>query len=118
MTPSLSVCGNIHQDQFLPFWRDVLKSGPWHLGVLQDRYRLDLLCDEIPAYEEKNNKSARENVAFVRDQLDAMCSAGILQRVSKKPMCVSPMTVASWTLSNGTKKLRLCFDGSRHLNCF
>ena len=118
VSPSLSVCANIHQKQYLPFWRDVLKCGPWHIGVLQDRYQLDFNCEKVPDYEEKNNKSARDNVAFVRDQLDAMCSAGILQRVSNKPKCVSPLTVASRTLPNGTKKLRLCFDGSRHVNCF
>lgn len=33
-----------------------------------------------------------------------------------KPHCVSPLTVAERQLSDGTVKLRLCWDGSRHIN--
>ena len=85
---------------------------------MADQYRLDFITPEIPVYEEKNNKSARNHSGFVTDQLNAMCSAGILSQVSKKPTCVSPLTVASRILPDGSEKLRLCFDGSRHVNRF
>ena len=117
ISPSLSVCGNIHRASFLSFWRDTLKCGTWHLGVLQNQYKLDFVS-EVTQYEEKNNLSARNNPAFVRDQLDAMCSAGIVQHVVEKPFCISPLTVASRELPDGSQKLRLCFDGSRHVNLF
>ena len=115
ISPSISVCGNIHRASFLPFWRDTLKCGSWHLGVLQDQYKLEFMTEVTP-YEEKNNLSARNNPAFVRDQLDAMCSAGLICQVAVKPFCVYPLTVASRELPDGSQKLRLCFDGSRHVN--
>ena len=115
ISPSISVCGNIHRASFLPFWRDTLKCGSWHLGVLQDQYKLEFMTEVTP-YEEKNNLSARNNPAFVCDQLDAMCSAGIICQVAVKPFCVYPLTVASRELPDGSQKLRLCFDGSRHVN--
>ena len=34
VSPSLSVCGNIHQAQYFPFWTDVLKCGQWHRNIL------------------------------------------------------------------------------------
>ena len=43
VAPSLSVCGNIHQARFFPFWEDVLKCGPWHKNILKEGLKLDSL---------------------------------------------------------------------------
>ena len=115
--PSLSVCGNIHQAQYFPFWEDVLKCGPWHKKILKEGLRLDFIDGILPdPYEEKNNRSARLEPAFVCDSLDSMSSSKVLQRLSEKPICVNPLTVASRELTLESRKLRLCWDGSRYIN--
>ena len=117
VSASLSVCGNIHQAQYFPFWTDVLKCGSWHRNILREGLRLDFIDGILPSsYDERNNLSARREPAFVRDSLDSMSSAGILNHVLVKPTCVNPLTVASRDLDTGTKKLRLCWDGSRWIN--
>ena len=45
-----------------------------------------------------------------------MTSSGIVNLVSVKPTCVNPLTVASRDLDTGSRKLRLCWDGSRWIN--
>ena len=68
------------------------------------------------AYDEKNNLSARREPAFVRDSLDSMASSNILNQVTVKPTCINPLTVATRDLDSGSRKLRLCWDGSRWIN--
>ena len=117
VAPSLSVCGNIHQSQYFPFWDEVLKCGPWHKKILKEGLRLDFIDDLLPeAYEERNNRSARVESAFVCDTLDSMSSSRILEQLESKPLCVNPLTVSSREIAPETKKLRLCWDGSRHIN--
>ena len=75
VTTSLSVCGNIHQACFFPFWEDVLKCGPWHKKILKEGLRLDFIDGILPEpYEERNNRSACLEPAFVCDSLDSMSS--------------------------------------------
>ena len=117
VSASLSVCGNIHQAQYFPFWTDVLKCSDWHKNILREGLRLDFIDGIFPsAYDERNNLSARREPAFVRDSLDSMTSSGILNQVLVKPVCVNPLTVASRDLDSGSRKLRLCWDGSRKIN--
>ena len=117
VSASLSVCGNIHQAQYYPFWTDVLKCSEWHKGILREGLRLDFIDGVFPStYDERNNLSARREPAFVRDSLDSMTSSGILNHVLVKPVCVNPLTVASRDLDTGSRKLRLCWDGSRKIN--
>ena len=116
-SPSLSVFGNIHQAQYFPFWTDVLKCGPWHKNILREGLKLDFIDGVLPSnYDERNNLSARREPAFVRDSPDSMASAGILNPVLVKPTCVNPLTVAFRELDTGSRKLRLCWDGSRWIN--
>ena len=115
--PSLSVCANIHQAQFFPFWEDVLKCSSWHKKILKEGYRLDFIDGVLPgSYDERNNRSARLEPAFVRDSLDSMSSSNILDQVLEKPTCVNPLTVSARELVPGSRKLRLCWDGSRFIN--
>ena len=115
--PSLSVCANIHQAQFFPFWEDVLNCSNWHKKILKEGYRLDFIDGTLPgSYDERNNRSARLEPAFVRDSLDSMSSSCILDHVLEKPTCVNPLMVSARELVPGSKKLRLCWDGSRFIN--
>ena len=109
VSASLSVCGNIHQARYFPFWTDVLKCGPWHKNILRQGLKLDFIDGILPSsYDERNNLSARREPAFVQDSLDAMASSNILNQVTIKPTCVNPLTVATRDLDSGSRKLRLC----------
>ena len=117
VSASLSVCGNIHQAQYYPFWTEVLQCCQWHRNILREGLRLDFIDGILPShYDERNNLSARKEPAFVRDSLDSMASSGIINHVLIKPTCVNPLTVASRDLDTGSRKLRLCWDGSRWIN--
>ena len=67
-------------------------------------------------YEEDNNRSANRKMEFVRLSVVELHSAGIVKFVDEKPFCVSPLTVSEKIAPDGTKKLRLCWDGSRCVN--
>ena len=89
VSPSLSVCGNIHQAQYFPFWEDVLKCGSWHKNILKEGLCLDFIDGVLPGpYDERNNRRARLEPAFVRDSLDSMSSSNILEQLSEK-LCAS-----------------------------
>ena len=110
-SPSLSVCGNIHQAQYFPFWTDVLKCDDWHRNILREGLKLDFIDGILPSsYDEKNNLSARREPAFVRDSLNSMASCSVLKHVLVKPTCVNPLTVASRELDSGSRRPRLCWD--------
>ena len=94
--PSLSVCGNIHQAQYFPFWTDVLKCGAWHRNILREGLRLDFIDGILPSdYDERNNLSARREPAFVCDSLDSMSSSGIINHVLASTLSPSPLV--TWT---------------------
>ena len=84
---------------------------------MREGLKLDFIDGILPSdYDEKNNLSARREPAFVRDSLDSMAFSNILQKVTVKPKCVNPLMVASRDLDTGSRKLRLCWDGSRKIN--
>ena len=94
----------------------VLKCSTWHKKILKEGYRLDFIDDVLPgSYDERNNRSARLEAAFVRDSLDSMSSSSILDHVLEKPTCVNPLTVSA-QLVPGSRKLCLCWDDSRFIN--
>lgn len=69
-------------------------------------------------YEERNNKSARENMKEVRRLVSEMILRGVVQVVKCKPICVSPLGLVEKSLPDGSKKYRLVWDASRHVNQF
>ena len=66
-----------------------------------------------PPYEEENNATAKRQMQFVRETVYELKEAGVVEFTTQKPECVSPLTVSEKTKPDGSKKLRLCWDGSR-----
>ena len=62
----------------------------------------------------KNNLSARQNMKFVREEVNKLEALGVVVFVSAPPTIVSPLTVAT----NSAGNLRLCLDVSRSVNEF
>jgi hypothetical protein len=108
--------GTIHEESKIAFWMDTLKSSQWVMEVLTQGYVLPFEKFPDAKYEEQNNKSARKEMEFVRDTVRKWEQEGIVDFVQEKPEAVSPLTVVSRTLSDGSLKKRLCFDGSRFIN--
>ena len=111
------VAGNIHRSTYRVFWTDHIKPDQWVLQVLDQGCKLPFQDGEPQAaYREKNNKSAFDNMPFVKQEVDKYKCRGVVQRVQKAPLCVSPLTVAARELAEGEIKNRLCLDLSRWIN--
>jgi len=108
--------GSIHGQDQIRFWKEQLKASEWVMDVLENGYTL--LFEKYPdcEYEEENNASAKNDMAFVRKTVREWEEQGVVQLVQVKPAAVSPLTVASRIMEDGSVKKRLCFDGSRFIN--
>jgi len=53
---------------------------------------------------------------YVRETVKQWEEEGVVEIVTLKPQAISPLTVASRILADGSVKQRLCFDGSRYIN--
>ena len=80
------------------------------LNVVQNGYRLPLkeFPDKVCL---KNNKSARDNMSFVRKEVKCLQEKGVVSRSDEVPFVVNPLTVAY----NKKGKPRLVLD-CRHIN--
>ena len=109
------VPGSIHTDDKLSYWKDTLRANQWVIDTLKFGYCLPLTS--VPSqYEEQNNLSAKENMQFVRQEVQSLVEQGVVEIVKQKPLCVSPLTVAIREKSDGQVKKWLFWDGSRHIN--
>jgi len=106
--------GSIHKQEFFDYWKDVLQANEWVLDLLKNGYRIPF--KESPSkYFEKNNKSARDNMAVVKQIVAEMISQGIVTVCKDRPTCVSPLGLVT-KVKNGVTKHRLVWDASRHVN--
>jgi hypothetical protein len=107
--------GNIHKPDKVKFWVETLKANQWVIDLLREGYTIPFTS--LPTeYEEDNNASAKNEMEFVRKQIEEWAESGVVSITTSKPICVSPLTVVTRTDSKGNKKKRLCWDGSRHVN--
>ena len=107
--------GSIHESRWREFWRDELKAGTWVMDVLENGYVIPF--EKIPPpYEEDNNATAKRQMGFVRQAIEELREQGVVEFVTTKPTCVSPLTVAEKVKPDGSVKRRLCWDGSRCVN--
>lgn len=106
--------GSIHLTKFRDFWLNTLKCSPWVADVLEHGYRIPFT--KIPGqYEESNNASVVANEALARSMVLDLAEQGIVEFVSEKPWCVSPLGLVSKS-KDGVVKHRLVFDASRWIN--
>ena len=109
------VAGNIHKDKYREFWLKNLKPDAWTVRVLKEGYKLPFLT-EPEAYVEPNNKSAKDNSLYLKEEVEILRSRGVVKKVTQRPHCCSPLTVACRKLASGKVKKRLCLDLSRKVN--
>lgn len=89
-------------------WQEV-NANDYILSVIDQGYKLPFKTFPVDVFLD-NNKSAKDNAAFVRDEINKLLLKGCISQVPNKPRVVNPLTVAG----NKTK-LRLVLD-CRHIN--
>lgn len=109
------VNGNIHDPRFRAFWRNEFRADDYILRILEESYKFQF-TEKPTQYREKNNKSTRENMEFVRDAVAKLVKSGVVVESATQPFMCAPLSVAKREKSDGSVKLRLCYDASRHLN--
>jgi hypothetical protein len=84
---------------------------------LDHGFKVPVDWEKIPqAYEEADNKSARENYGFVREEVARLLESGQIVKCDTKPRCCYPLTVAVKRKDDGELKKRLVLDLSRCVN--
>ena len=98
------------------FAKEVLHAKEWYIQTVVAGYQ-PRLCETVHSYTERNNKSARENMDFVRGKVDTWQKQGYVTKCLKPAFCNNPLTVSE-KLDTGTGQIkqRLCLDVSRHVN--
>jgi methionine synthase II (cobalamin-independent) len=61
-------------------------------------------------YRERNNKSVKDNMDFVRKEVKRLLDGGQIIKVDKPPMVINPLSVAYKINADGTEKPRLVID--------
>jgi hypothetical protein len=99
------------------FWVEHFCPDAYVRGILDDGYRVPVDWEKIPeAYEEADNKSARENYGFVREEVARLLESGQIVRWDTKPRCCNPLTVAVKRKDDGELKKRFVLDLLRCVN--
>ena len=90
-------------------WKEITEN-LYMLKVLKEGYILPLGASPASIIL-KNNKSARENMSFVQEEVEGLIRKGVVSQVIHVPKVVNPLTVAY----NRKGKPRLVLD-CRHIN--
>ena len=108
---------SIHHPTCIRFMSEIVEAEQWVLDVAREGVSLDLNISPHETYQERNNKSARENMDALKEKVAKWCSQGYIEKLSEKPKIVNPMSVNIETDQRGnvTKK-RPCIDLSRFIN--
>jgi hypothetical protein len=89
--------------------------------ILHEGYKIPVRMSQEEAgrcYREKNNKSARNEMEFVRAEVARLLEAGQIIEVKATPRCTNPLSVAFKISGDGSIKRRLVIDLSRWVNEF
>ena len=80
LSTNTSVPGNIHRPRFRKFWEEELEAPQFVLNSLAVGYSLPFAELPPPSFE-RNNKSAREDMVFVREEVKRLEALGCIRRV-------------------------------------
>jgi hypothetical protein len=111
--------GSIHESK--DFWKKTFEYDPYVWRILEEGYKIPVKMTEeekATRYREKNNKSARDNMDFVRQEVNRLVKSGQVIKVKEAPQIVNLLSVAYKINADGTYKARLVTDLSRWVNKF
>ena len=113
LVTDIRVPGRVNKEEFRDFWVNELQPSQLLLDIILNGYKLQFKNGiEPPESYSRNNKSAREDMDFVRAEILRLEALGCVRRVKKRPHIVLPLS------SIFSKKKRVVMDSSRGLNPF
>ena len=83
----------IHQEGAVRMYRDVLHAGERVMKILESGYSPQWSNGPPPNTKLENNKSAAQNMSFVREQVQQWCDLGFVKQVEEEPWVISPLSV-------------------------
>ncbi|XP_060561342.1 uncharacterized protein LOC132721105 [Ruditapes philippinarum] len=86
----VSPVGRLHN--CIKHWQEA-EPGEYILSVVSERYKLPFKT-LLKSVELTNNRSARENAAFVSSEIRTLLTKGCIEEVTEAPFVVNPLTVA------------------------
>ena len=95
-----TAAANIHRPEFRKYWLEVLNPDKYVKAIIEERYKLPFEGDKMPGkYEEPNNKSAQQDMPYVRKAVEEMIRKRSVKKLKEKPHCVNPLIVSTRELS-------------------
>jgi hypothetical protein len=113
--------GSVHEPTSVEFWKDTFEKDIYVENILRVGYKIPVKMSTEEAtktYREKNNKSARDEMPYVRSEVKRLVESGQVIQVESAPRCTNPLSVAFKINSDGSIKKRLVIDLSRWVNGF
>ena len=109
----------LHSPQSIRFYKEYLGANENTISTLVNGHRPQwrFNCPPPPMYI-RNNRSAREEIGRVRDQIIAWEEAGICVRLQEKPYVCSPLSLDVKADPGGNLKYRVCLDLKRSVNLY
>jgi hypothetical protein len=113
--------GRVHEPTLVKFWKETVERYIYVENILRHRYIIPVKMSVEEArtrYREKNNKSARDEMPYVRSEVKRLVKSGQVIQVNSTPRCTNPLSDAFKINSDGSIKNRLVIDLSRWVNEF
>ena len=102
---------SIHDDSLLDFMTQIVQADEYALKVMREGLGTEFVIPPPSNFELQNNKSAIENMEFVREKVAEWERDGFVTKLSSRPPRLNPLTVALKTIpESGEVKKRLCID--------
>ena len=99
---------SIHDTRLIFFMEKIIGANSFVKDIMRDGLGPDFVIPPPQTFENKNNKSARNNINFFCKKVDEWAQEGFITKLTEKPLCINPMTVATKTNSEtGEQKKRL-----------
>jgi hypothetical protein len=113
--------GSIHDPDMIEFWKKTFTEDVYVQNILREGYKIPVKMsseERSTIYRERNNKSARSEMDFVRSEVERLVQGGLVIEVEKAPICTNPLSVAFKVNGDGSIKRRLVIDLSRWIDKF
>ena len=102
--------GSLHSPDAYNFYKSI-GAGERVLSIVRDGLKLPW-SSPLPKFWYKNNASANVDIKFLRPKVDEWLNGGYIDKVETRPDHISPLSVDTRTIHDGTIKKRLCFDAT------
>ena len=102
--------GSLHSPDAWNFYKS-LNAGERVLSIVRNGFKLPWESS-LPKFWYKNNASADRDMVFLRSKVTDWLNGGYIEKVDTRSDHISPLTVDTRTIHDGTIKKRLCFDAT------